>query len=187
MGRSFDESFIIQRIKEGDKEAFSHIIDRYGQKVFQTSIGFVRDISEAEDLVQDIFIKVYEKLDKFKGESAFSTWLYRIAVNMAINRSRKLKMRSFFSSVEGSEVLLNEVYRSVGNDTIIEEKEKRAIIQKAIEKLTLMQRKVFVLSYYQDMANSEVAEVLGITVKAVESLLFRARKRLQEQLKKVEF
>jgi RNA polymerase sigma-70 factor (ECF subfamily) len=157
------------------------LVKKYQQKVFQSSMGFLHDEDEAADLTQDIFIKVYQHLDSFNGRSSFSTWLYRICVNMGNNHLRKQKIRQLFRTE--NEVIAGHIPSTSGADKELLKKERKIIIKQALQKLKASQRKAIVLSHYQDLSNAELAEVMGLTVKAAESLLFRARTRLQETLK----
>ncbi len=183
MRNNDDDITVIDRIRSGDKEACTYLVERYQQKVFQTCIGFLHDDNEAQDLTQDVLIKVCRSLDSFKGNATFSTWLYRITVNMAINRTRTLKLRSVFrplDTVEKSRFIAG----SEGSDQQIIRREQKQLLQKVLGKLTSAQRKAFVLSQYRDLTNKEIAEVMELSIGAVESLLFRARVRLQEVLKR---
>ncbi|PWD99512.1 RNA polymerase sigma factor [Marinilabilia rubra] len=170
-----DNQLVIQA-KKGHTEAFSTLVDRYRQKVFQSAMGFLHNPDDAEDLTQEIFVKAWNALDGFDQRSAFSTWLYRIAVNKAINVIRKNKIRSFIGLNEAG----NEPFSTESNaEEAITVKEQKEEIKKAVDQLNNKQKKAFVLFYYQDLNMKEVAEVLGISQKAVESLVFRARKKLQ--------
>lgn len=178
-----DDITIIDRIRGGDKEACTLLVQRYQQKVFQTCMGFLHDEDEAQDLTQDVLIKVCHSLDLFKGNAAFSTWLYRITVNMALNRVRRLKLRSVFRPLEvGGQ--MRSIAGAGGSDQNILRREQKQLLQKALGKLSGPQRKAFVLSQYRDLSNKEVADIMELSVGAVESLLYRARVRLQDYLKK---
>lgn len=177
-----DDNEVIARIIGGDKEACTQLVQRYQQKIFQTCMGFLHDEVEAQDLAQDILIKVCRSLEQFNGQSAFSTWVYRITVNMAINRVRKLKIKTFFKPIDNNAKALS--YRSGDlSDSRLIRLEQKQMIQKALGKLTSSQRKALVLSLYRDLSNKEVGEIMNLSVGAVESLIFRARLRLQDVLK----
>jgi RNA polymerase sigma-70 factor, ECF subfamily len=183
MNQVIDDQTIIDRITKGDKDAYAHLVKRYQQKVYQTCMGFLHDEDDAADLTQEIFIKVYEKLPSFKGKATFSTWLYRISMNMAINVTRKQRLRSLFQRLgQNNEPL--QVPGGTNADQKMLRTEQKHIIQQALSKLTSSQRKAFVLSHYRDLNNNELAEVMEISLKAAESLLFRARTKLQEEFKK---
>ncbi len=170
---------LAKQATQGHTEAFSILVERYRQKVFQTSMGFLHNTDDAEDLTQDIFVKAWKALGSFDERSAFSTWLYRISVNKAINKLRKNKIRTFV-------VINDEINESTYEDSNAENKivrsEQKEEIQRAINKLKTKQKKAFVLFYYQELSMKEVATILKITQKAAESLVFRARKNLQHEL-----
>jgi RNA polymerase sigma-70 factor (ECF subfamily) len=170
---------LVQQAKQGHTEAFSILVERYRQKVFQTGMGFLHNADDAEDLTQDIFVKAWHALKSFDGRSAFKTWLYRIAVNKAINQTRKNKLRSFTA-------INDEVTESQYSDENAENKlirqEQKVHIKGAINKLKTNQKKAFILFYYQELSIKDVGEVLDLSQKATESLVFRARKNLQKLL-----
>ncbi len=176
------DEIIIEKVKNGNKDAYAHLVHRYQQKVFQTCIGFLHDKDDADDLTQEIFIKVYHNLNAFRKDAKFSTWLYRISINMAMNALRKKKIRKTFLSElsykSGQQLKSNEFA-----DDLIKQGEKKLFASRALDQLSPKQRKVFVLSYYREMSNQEVSEILNISLKAVESLLYRGRQRLQTLLK----
>lgn len=180
---SSNENELVNQAKEGQTEAFSRLVEKYRQKVFQTSMGFLHNADDAEDLTQDIFVKVWHSLKSFDGRSTFSTWLYRIAVNQAINQVRKNKLRSFAGI--NSEIHESQ-YSDDNAEETLERKELKKQIWQAIDKLKSNQKKAFVLFYYQELSIKEVAEVMDLSQKATESLVFRARKNLQKALSKAD-
>lgn len=180
MQSSYTENELVEQAMQGRTEAFSVLVDRYRQKVFCTAIGFLHNADDAEDLTQEIFVKAWHALGSFDRKSAFSTWLYRISVNKAINQSRKNKLRA----MAGLNEEVNNTRDDGSADDAITRKEQKEEIKKAINKLSNKQKKAFVLFYYQELSMKEVAEVLKMSQKAAESLVFRARKRLQTELLK---
>lgn len=182
MTTSTDES-LIERIKLGDNSAFELLVKRYQQKVFQTCIGFVHNEEDAADLTQEVFIRVYKRLHTFKGNSTFSTWLYRISINMSLNFLRKQKVRHLFTRIDVEDEDKELIAEERTDQNILRRDEKKKIAS-ILQKLTVAQRKAFVLSHYQELSNKELADVLEISIKAAESLLYRARVRLQEILNK---
>lgn len=179
-----NDNAVIALIRAGDKEAYQQLVERYQQKVFQTCMGFVHDEEDAADLAQDVFIRAYEKLSSFQGAAQFSTWLYRMTTNMAINFIRKRKFRSLFQRMD---VEKNKMEVSNGDcaDAHILRTEQKKMLKLAVSRLTPSQQKAFVLSHYQDLSNQELADVMGLSIKAAESLLFRARARMQATLKQI--
>lgn len=178
MQSSLTDNELAEQAMQGHTEAFSMLVDRYRQKVFRTAMGFLHNTDDAEDLTQEIFIKAWHALRSFDGKSAFSTWLYRISVNKAINQTRKNKLRS----IAGINEEVNHTRDEKSADDSITRKEQKDEIKKAINKLNNKQKKAFVLFYYQELSMKEVAEVLKMSQKAAESLVFRARQSLQKAL-----
>ena len=93
------DSEVIKLILQGDKEKFRILVEKYQQMVFRTCMGFLHNKDDADDLTQDVFIQVYQSLPRFKGESAFSTWIYRIAVNASLNKIRKSPLKIDISTI----------------------------------------------------------------------------------------
>ncbi|MEL7119589.1 MAG: sigma-70 family RNA polymerase sigma factor [Bacteroidota bacterium] len=183
-----NEQQLINELKSGSQQAFALIVEEYQEKVLNTCLGFVPDLQESEDLVQEVFIQVYQSISGFKGESSFSTWLYRIAVSKSLEhiRFKKRKKRaSFFQSLIGLEGAID----TVSSDQFdhpgvkLENKEKTKILFNQIDKLSKNQRIAFVLHKVEGLSHKEVAEIMDVTVGAVESLLHRAKQNLRKQLK----
>lgn len=170
---------LVKQATEGQTEAFSILVERYRQKVFQTCMGFLHNTDDAEDLTQDIFVKAWHALKSFDGRSSFSTWLYRIAVNKGINQTRENKLKSF-TGLNDEAAKSNYSNENAQNSMV--RQEQKAQIKRAINKLKSNQKKAFILFYYQELSMNEVAEVLKMSQKAAESLVFRARKNLQKFL-----
>ncbi len=176
MQATHTDNELVQKAKDEDTGAFSVLVDRYRQKVFQTCMGFVHNTDDAEDLTQEIFVKAWNALRSFDERAAFSTWLYRIAVNKSINHTRKMKLRSFTGI---NDEVTESGYVDENAENNLMRSEQRAQIKSAVSKLKSRQKKAFVLFYYQELSLTEVADVLEMSPKATESLIFRARKKLQ--------
>ena len=170
---------LIHEILSGDSSAFKTLMEKYQLQVFRTVIGFVHSKEDAEDITQDIFVKVYQSLTSFKGESEFSTWLYRISVNMSINFVNRNRKNRFLQSLE------DIFYKPSGEKTPLEqleESERDQRIRKAIDSLPEKQRTAFVLSKYEELPQKTIASVMNISEGAVEQLLQRAKNNLQKKL-----
>lgn len=174
---------IINLILEGDRNLYRKIVERYQTMVFRICIGFLHNKDDADDLTQDIFIQAYTSLSRFKGDSAFSTWLYRIAVNASLNRIRKAKLNFLRvgDSSETKEISIPAAHHDEP-DNILMCKEQQEIFQKALDSLKENQRTAIVLSKYDDLSQREIAEIMDISEGNVESLLFRAKANLREKL-----
>lgn len=156
------------------------LMEKYQSQVFRTVMGFVHSKDDAEDITQDIFIKVFQSLTSFKGESEFSTWLYRIAVNMSLNFIKRNRKSRLLQSLE-------DIFHKPGSEKtpleLLEEAERDERIRKAIDSLPERQRMAFVLSRYEDLSQKVIASVMHASEGAVEQLLQRAKINLQKRLK----
>ena len=179
---------IIELILQGDREKFRILVDQYQQMVFRTCMGFLHHKEDAEDLTQEVFIRAYQSLSRFKGDAAFSTWLYRIAVNASLNKVRKSSknlilqhLDKLFGGEEVKEVPL-PASDTENPENILIQKEHVEWVRKALDSLPENQRTAIVLSKYDDLSQKEIASIMNTTEGAVESLLQRAKKNLREKL-----
>jgi len=183
-----NENELIKLILQGERDKFRIFVEKYQQLVFRTCIGFVHNKEDADDLTQEVFIQAYQSLPDFKMKSAFSTWLYRIAVNASLNKVRKSAGTSFIQRLESffiAENKKNSLLTATDTDdpeNIIIKKEHSQWLQKALDSLPENQRTAIVLSKYDDLSQKEIAEVMNTTEGAVEALLQRAKKNLREKL-----
>ncbi|MDD3320540.1 MAG: RNA polymerase sigma factor [Paludibacter sp.] len=177
------EQEIIQNIVNGDSSKFRGLVEKYQPMVFRTVMGFVHSKEDAEDLTQDVFISIYQSLNRFQGDSEFSTWLYRIAVNTSINYVNKQNRRNLFQQVGDffQNINSNENFEKNPEELTIE-KEREHHIKKAIDSLSEKQRTAFVLSKYDNLSQKEIANIMNISEGAVEQHLQRAKKNLQQNL-----
>jgi len=183
-----NENELIKLIFQGEREKFGMFVEKYQQLVFRTCMGFVHNKEDADDLTQDIFIQAYQSLPEFKMKSAFSTWLYRIAVNASLNKVRKSAGTSFIQRLESFFASENQTAGQLivsdmeDPENIIIKKEHSRWIQKALDSLPENQRTAIVLSKYDDFSQKEIAEIMNTTESAVEALLQRAKKNLRDKL-----
>jgi len=182
-----DESVLLAQAREGDTRAFAELVRRYEGKIFRLAQHITQNREDAEDVLQETFMKAYEHLDQFKGDSKFYTWIVRIAVNQAL---MKLRRRKTDKSVSLDEQI------DTGEDTVVREiaawgedpeqhfsrEELGQILDTAIQSLEPPYRSVFVLRDIEEMSTEETAEALGLSVPAVKSRLLRARLQLREKL-----
>lgn len=182
------EAEIIQKLQEGDEEAFRRLVEKYRQLVVNTCFGLVHNLEDAEDIAQDVFIEVFRSVHKFRADSKISTWLYRIAANRSLNFIRDNKRRKLAQSIEeifspGKERLGSfSPEKTSAPDNEIENSERAAILHKAIDSLPQNQRVAFTLNKYEDLSYKEIAAVMKTSVSSVESLIYRAKKNLQKKL-----
>ena len=181
-----NETELIERLKLRDETAFKTIVEQWQDMVYNTILGIVQNDTEAEDLAQDVFIKVFEKVGTFKGDSKFSTWLYRIATTTALDhlRSKKRKKRfGFLQSLTGSAGDEKEQIPDFHHPGVnLDNKERAAVLFRAIETLPDNQKAAYTLHKLEGLSYRDVSEVLNTTVSAVESLMSRANQNLRRQL-----
>ncbi len=183
----FDESALVAQAKAGDQNAFGELVNRYERKIYRLAKNITRNDEDAEDVLQDAFLKAYSHLDNFKGDSKFYTWIVRIAVNEALMRLRKRKTDRSVPLDEpmdlGEETVNREIAVWEDNPEQRYSKEEwRQILDEAVESLKPDFRTVFVLRDIEELSTEETAEALGISVPAVKSRLLRARLALREKL-----
>ncbi|MCK9303951.1 MAG: RNA polymerase sigma factor [Bacteroidales bacterium] len=170
---------IIQDIISGNKDAYRELVEKYQRMVFRTAIGFLHSREDAEDITQDIFIKVYESLKSFKGKSEFSTWLYRITINTSINFANRNKKNWLLQSIEN---LFDKSNNEKNPLELLETSERDHMVREAIDSLPDAQRTAFVLSKYEELPQKKIALIIGKSEGAVEQLLNRAKMNLQKKL-----
>jgi len=182
------EQNLIDQLQAGKQAAFSRLLDDYQQKVFGTCISFIPNKEDAEDIAQEVFLEVFKSISKFKGDSKLSTWIYKIAANKCLEFIRKKNSKkrfAFMQTILGNEIPLDKTsyFTEVNHPGILlENKEKSAIIFKAINTLPESQRVVFTLAKIDGKSYQEIIEITGKSLSSVESVMFRAKKGLQEKL-----
>lgn len=183
-----NDSELIKLILQGDREKFGTLVDRYSQMVFSTCMGFVHNREDAEDLTQEVFIRAFQSLGGFKGQSSFPTWIYRIAVNASLNFTRKHSKVSFFDRLESLFAGEKSAERNPGlslsddPEKIMIEREHSLWLQRALDSLPANQRTAIILSKYDDLSQKAISEIMELSEGAVEALIQRAKKNLRERL-----
>jgi RNA polymerase sigma-70 factor (ECF subfamily) len=178
---------LVARAKEGDVAAFEQLIRQYDRQVFRIAQHITQNREDAEDIVQDAFLKAYEKLDQFQGNSKFYTWLVRIAVNESLMRLRKRRTGKMVSIDEDVETEEGSMPRDLADwgpnpEQLYGQSELGDILRKTVQGLPPGFRTVFVLRDVENLSTEETAEMLGLSVPAVKSRLLRARLQLRERL-----
>ena len=186
---SQDELDLIERLKRGEESAFRSLVEQYQDLVYNTALGIVQNESDAEDVAQEVFIQVYRSIGTFKSEAKLSTWIYRITTTRALDllRARKSKKRfgllkRLWETEEESPVENISDFNHPG--VSLERKEEAAQLITAIAQLPENQKVAFVLHKLEGLSYLEIAEVMGNTLPAVESLMHRARLNLRKILEK---
>lgn len=183
------EMEIVDRVRQGDVDSFEYFVKTYQKKIFRLVYTLIRDGSEADSVTQDVFLKAYRALLDFKGESAFGTWLTRIAINAVRDRARRRKPVVTFSELtpaneeESSEIPRG--FEPTGGPTPERDMMSRDIrrrIAEALVDLSSRQRAVFVMKHYEEKSIAEIGEATGLDEGTIKSHLFRASRKLRERL-----
>jgi RNA polymerase sigma-70 factor (ECF subfamily) len=182
-----DETQLVAKAQAGDSAAFSELVSRYQNKIYRLAKHITQNDEDAEDVLQEAFLKAYEHLDGFQGNSKFYTWIVRIAVNEALMKLRKRKTDRSVPLDEpidtGEEMVNREIAVWEDNpEQRYSRQEMQQILDEAVESLKPDFRTVFVLRDIEELSTEETAEALNISVPAVKSRLLRARLALREKL-----
>jgi RNA polymerase sigma-70 factor (ECF subfamily) len=181
------ETPVIDRALRGDQKAYAELMERYHGPLFNLLYKMVRSKEETEDLVQEAFMKAFSSLASFNEEFAFSTWLYKIAINNTIDHLRKKKLRTYsldkpIQSQEGElKRELPDVHSSTDHDLLSTEKSR--LISHAIEELPEKYRQVILLRHSEELSYEEIAEITEVPLGTVKARIFRAREMLKRKLK----
>jgi RNA polymerase sigma-70 factor (ECF subfamily) len=182
-----DDSVLVERVRQGEREAFDELVERHARKIFRLARHITKNDDDAADVLQDAFLKAYSRLDQFHGESKFYTWLVRIAVNEALMRLRKRRGDRTVSIDEDIETEDGAMRREIADEGEDPEQaygreETRVLLERSIDSLDDTYRSVFVLRDVEGFSTEETADMLGLTVSAVKSRLLRARLQLRDKL-----
>jgi RNA polymerase sigma-70 factor (ECF subfamily) len=182
----WNEARLVSLLKKKEEEAFRVLMRRYQDKIFGIAYGITLDREESLDIVQEVFVKVYERIHTFRGESKLSTWLHRITVNLCLNWKRRWKRRFRWhhEPIEAEEVSKKADVEGEDQrpDTLYEKKELEEIFWRCLREIPETARAVFVLKEVEGLSYEEIAEALKIRKGTVSSRLFYARKKLKESL-----
>jgi RNA polymerase sigma-70 factor (ECF subfamily) len=181
-----DQSFLELSRKSKDR-AFNYLVDAYSSKVFNTCINLIRNREDAEDVTQEVFTAVYLSLDTFGGDSKLSTWIYSIALNKSKEflRKKTRKKRSVMMTTlekDDSHIVPTATIEFDHPGVLLENKERTQILFDAIDQLAENQKIAYTMHKIEGMSYSEIAELTELSVSSVESLMFRAKKKLQQLL-----
>ena len=183
-----NEQELIANILAGNKNLYKQLIDIYQQRVFRVCMGFVHNREDAGDITQEVFINIYLNLGKFRGKSAFSTWIHRITINACLNHLKKTRKkrdieRLDYSPLEERKIERMSIEEEIPDpDKALMEKHSAMEVRKAIDSLPERQRIAFVLSRYDELPQKKISQIMNVSEGAVEQLLQRARANLQKKL-----
>jgi RNA polymerase sigma-70 factor (ECF subfamily) len=184
-----DELALVAAAKGGDVKAFEELVKRYDRNIFRIAQHITQNREDAEDVVQDAFLKAYENLEQFQGNSKFYTWLVRIAVNESLMKLRRRRSSRTVSLDEDIETEEDTMPREVADwspnpEQLYKQGELKDILRKTIQGLPASFRTVFVLRDVEGLSTEETSEALDLSIPAVKSRLLRARLQLRERLNK---
>jgi len=181
-----DQELITGIIKR-DKPAIEFLVRKYNKQVIKTAFHLLQNMDDAEDLAQDVYVEIIESVKHFKGAATLTTWIYRLTVNKSLNFIRKNKRKqlvknfeSFFRNTDGSRS--HTFPEPAANDNSLDDKERRHILENAVNSLPENQKTAFILNKYEELAYKEIAEIMNLSLASVESLLHRAKQNLQKKL-----
>ncbi len=180
------EKNLILKAQSGQSNAFNQLIIRHDQRILQILVAIMGNLADAQDVYQETFLKAFLNIRSFRFESEFSTWLTRIAINLALNERRKKKLKQWFSlnshnqgerQLNGKDLLTHE-----NPEVDVINQELNQLVQNAMQKLSPQQRAIFILKHFQGYKIKEIAETLKCTEGTVKNQLFRAIQKLNKKL-----
>lgn len=185
-----DDWFLIQKNKEGDRFAFEQLFNKYKVSIVNLAFRFVREKTAAEDIAQEVFIKIYEKKVHFDPKAKFSTWLYRVTVNAAMDvlRKRKFSPQSLDEPIQGQEGEKKSLLDKFSDQHVdsalkgLEDQELQMLVQLEITRLPEKLREVILLYQFENLSYCEIASILGTTEKGVEKRIYHAKEKLRKRL-----
>lgn len=177
-----EEKTLVQQLIDGHQLAYKALYDLHANHVYHTLFGFVANEDEAEDLVQEVFVTVFQSIHQFKQEAKLSTWIYRIAVNAALQHLRKKNRRKQWLNLVRLVGIENEAEEIEDNNIVNEQEETLKELRKAIEKLPENQRIALTLHNTDGLKYQQIAEIMDMSLSAVESLIFRSKQNLKKNL-----
>lgn len=179
---------IVRRVQAGDVAAFDRVVEKYRERVYGVLYNMTSNREDAADLTQEAFIKAFQSIHRFNGQSSFFTWLYRIAVNSTLSHLRKARLRSFFSldRIDSDEPVAKEIIANLtdksGGDRDSYVRELQEKLNDAMQKLSIKHRTVVTLFEIDGLSHQEIAEVMDCSIGTVRSRLHYAKQLLQSEL-----
>ena len=171
---------IFKAVIKGDSRAFNALYSLYAKKIFNTAFNYTQNVEEAEEITQDAFIKIYKYASSFRRQSALSTWIYRLAINASLDHLKKKQNKSKEDVDINPDMLVDLNHPGV----LLENKEKAVFLYSALNTLPHSQKTAFILGFIQGLPRQVIADIMETSLKAVESLLQRAKKNLRVELGK---
>ena len=176
--KDLDDESMMERVKEHDHQAFSILVERYSRQFYASSYRIVMNQYEAEDIVQEAFLKLWDRPEIWKsGKGAkFTSWFYKIVMNLSLDRYRKNK------KTECLDTQNNDFEMQAAQHSDLQDREEQAALNKALKSLPEKQLMALNLCFYEEKSRKEAADIMNISVKALESLLMRAKQGIRDEL-----
>jgi len=177
--READE-MIIDRVLHGEHNAYALLVDKYKDRVFSLVLGIVKERTVAEDLAQEVFVKAFTSLKKFRRKSGFATWLYRIAYNTSVSetRKRKIKLKPFDEQIE----IAGGLEANEQQETADVQNMRQKLLKRALSELPAEDKLILMLYYFEEKTVEEISSTSGLTASNVKVRLFRIRNKLKEAI-----
>lgn len=176
---------LVRRARDGEDEAFRELLERHARNVFKTAFRVTRNEQSAEDVVQETFLRVHRQLHRFDRRARFGTWLYRIAMNCAIDLMRKEKRRDARAPMQDESLLDGLASSAPGPERVTRSHEIGTAVEHVLETLSPAERTAFVLRHHEGRSIAEIGEILGVRTNACKSTIFRAVQKLRAALEPI--
>lgn len=183
-----NDSAVVAQVLAGDRDAFRVVVERHSQSLFRLAYRMTGNEQDAEDVVQETFLRAYRRLNKFESRSSFSTWLYRIAVNCSLDQSRKRRQqddRQVSPNPELPDPMLALLSTDPSSERLAMSAEVRKKLEATLNELTEKEKAAFVLRHYEGMSIEEVGRAMGLRANAAKNNIFRAVQKLRRALEPV--
>lgn len=179
---AFSDNELLEKIRGGDNRVFGHLVDRYKDRAMTLAVRMLRNREDAEEAVQDGFVRAYNGLNNFEGSAKFSTWFYRIVYNVCLSRISKRKDDFERFDAETNDIVDVRDWQGMSPHEILELKDLVGILRSIIESLPVQYRTIVTLFYFQEMSYDEICKITDLPLGTVKAHLFRARALLQKRL-----
>ncbi len=166
---------LIEKVKQGNINSFNQLVEKYKNDVFHLCMKILKNNEEAEEIAQDVFVKIYTDIKKFRGESRFSTWLFRITYNESLSRLRKNKKLHQQTELKEETFQMDYIEKEFHK---VENEERTKIIDRSLDELDEENKTIILMFYYHEKPVEEIANIIGLSKTNVKTKLFRARKQL---------
>lgn len=171
---------LVERVRGGDDESFRHLVDRHSRAIFRAAYRITGNAADADDVVQETFLRAYRALGRFDARASFPTWLHRIAINCSLDLIDSRKRRD--SRINDGEDLSTVASHAAAPDRLLHSVQMQQAVAAAMDRLSGNERTAFVLRHFEGMPLEEIGKVLGTQLNATKNTVFRAVKKLREQL-----